>query len=251
MTIYFVGAGPGDPELITLKAQRILNTTHCCVWAGSLINPQILTHLPTHASIHDSATLHLEQIVSIMVDAHKRGETVTRLHTGDLSLYSAAAEQMALLHKRGISFEVVPGVSAFQGAAARLQMELTAPDVTQSVVLTRIPGRTPMPSCEKLETFAKTKSTLCIYLSIQNMGDVAARLTPFYGADCPVAVVYRATWPDERIVHGTLTTIAARVTDAEITRTAIIMVGRALSQTGAASKLYDATFSHEFRKGNL
>lgn len=247
MTIYFVGAGPGDPELITVKAQKVLQRTDCCIWAGSLVNPRILDWLPAEAEVMDSARMNLNEMVHAMAIAHRYKKTVTRLHTGDPALYGAIGEQMDRLLMQNIPFEIIPGVSAFQGAAASLQIELTRPELTQSVVLTRIEGRTPMPPKEQIESYAATGATLCLYLSVDQIGSIVHRVSPHYGKDCPIAVVYKATWPEEKIVIGTLATIAQDTLDAGITRTALIIIGRVITESGALSKLYNAHFSHGYR----
>ncbi len=249
MTIYFVGAGPGDPELLTVKAQKILQQTHCCIWAGSLVNPDILQLLPENARVLDSSKMNLNEIVLEMVHEHRTGKTVARLHTGDPALYGAIGEQMDKLRAQDISFEIIPGVSAFQGAAASLQIELTRPKLSQSVVLTRAEGRTPMPAMEQLVSFAATGATLCLYLSVNQIENVVRQVQPQLGKECPVAVVYKATWPEEKWLLGTLDTIVGKTREAKIEKTALIIIGRVLAETGVPSKLYDAGFSHGYRKG--
>lgn len=250
MKVIFVGAGPGDPDLLTVKAARLLKSCRCCVYAGSLVSPGVLALLPGNAEKHDSASLTLDQTTALCRDAIARGLDVVRLHTGDPSIYGAIREQMNELDKLGIAYDVVPGVSSFQAAAAALKTELTAPEVAQTIILTRSSGRTPLPPEQELDRLAQSRATLCIFLSVQRLDDVAATLARHYGADCPVAVVYRASWPDERILRGTLADIAAQVSAAEVSKTAMIIVGQALSRDIPASKLYDATFSHEYRKSN-
>lgn len=249
MKVYFVGAGPGDPALLTVKAERLLRGCRICIYAGSLVNPEVLKLLPDEAEQHDSATLDLEEILSLFQDAATRGIDVVRLHSGDPSIYGAIREQMNELDRLGITYEVVPGVSSFQAAAAALQCELTAPEVAQTIILTRTSGRTPMPEEQELESLARSRATLCIFLSVQKLGDVAATLAEHYGSDCPVAVVYRASWPDQQIVRGTLADIADRASSAGIKKTAMILVGHALSREIPPSKLYDPQFSHEYRIG--
>lgn len=248
MKVYFVGAGPGDPDLLTCKAERLLRRARVCIYAGSLVSPMVLALLPPEARSYDSAGLNLEETVAIMLRARDDDLDVVRLHTGDPSLYSATAEQMAVLDSHGIAYEVVPGISAFQAAAAALDWELTLPETTQSVVLTRTPGRTPMPAGETLDRFGRSGATLCIYLSVHTIAETAATLAVHYGRDCPAAVVYRASWPDERIVQGTLADIAARTREAGISQTALILVRPAPAQP-ACSRLYDADFTHGRRKG--
>ena len=248
MKVIFVGAGPGDPELLTLKAARLLQTCQCCVYAGSLVSPEVVALVPASAEKYDSAAMTLEETTAVCVKARERGIDVIRLHTGDPSIYGAIREQMAELDRLGIAYEVVPGVSSFQAAAAALKTELTAPEVSQTIILTRTAGRTPMPAGQELERMAQTRATLCIFLSVHNMADVAQTLAVHYGADCPIAVVYRASWPDQIIVEGTLADIAVKVSQAGIGKTAMIVVGRALERSGAVSRLYSGEFTHGYRK---
>ncbi|MDD5348822.1 MAG: precorrin-4 C(11)-methyltransferase [Chthoniobacteraceae bacterium] len=248
MKVIFVGAGPGDPELLTVKAARLLQNCACCIYAGSLVSPEVVGLVPATAEKHDSAAMTLEETTAVCRRAQERGIDVIRLHTGDPSIYGAIREQMIELDKLGIAYEVVPGVSSFQAAAAALKTELTAPEVSQAIVLTRTGGRTPMPAGQELERMAQTRATLCIFLSVHNIAAVAQTLAAQYGADCPIAVVYRASWPDQQIVQGTLAGIAAQVTQAGIGKTAMIVVGRALERHGAVSRLYAAEFSHGYRK---
>jgi len=247
MMVYFVGAGPGDPELLTRKAERLLRQATVCIYAGSLVNPDVLTLLPPDAERHDSAAMTLEETVAVMRDAATRGLATVRLHSGEPALYGAIREQMNALDQYGISYEVVPGISAFQAAAAALKTELTAPEVSQTVILTRTAGRTPMPEKEDLALLAASCSTLCIYLSTHKIGEVCATLSPFYGPDCPVAVVYHASWPDQQILKGTLADIPQQAAQAGLRKTALIVVGHALGRDIPVSKLYDAGFSHEYR----
>lgn len=249
MKVFFVGAGPGDPELLTVRAQKLLSKARLCVYAGSLVNPQILGVLPAEAERIDSAGLDLEALTAIFARARDEGTDVLRLHTGDPALYGAIGEQMVRLQALGIDYEVVPGVSAFQAAAAALCVELTAPETAQTVILTRAAGRTPMPESESLADLARHHSTLCLFLSTQSLPTVVETLTPHYGADCPAAVVYRASWPDQTILRGTLADIAAQAQAAGLRRTAMVMVGRALGGATAESRLYSPTFSHGYREG--
>jgi precorrin-4/cobalt-precorrin-4 C11-methyltransferase len=249
MIVHFVGAGPGDPELMTIKAARLLASCRCCIYAGSLVSPGVLATLPADCEKHDSATMTLQETTEVCRIARERGIDVVRLHSGDPSIYGAIREQMNELDKRGIEYDVVPGVSSFQAAAAALKTELTAPEVSQTIILTRTSGRTPLPPAQELGRLAESRATLCIFLSVQKIGELARTLAPHYGEDCPVAVVYRASWPDQRILRGTLATIAGVVGAAEVSKTAMIIVGRALARDIPASRLYDATFTHEYRKG--
>jgi len=249
MKVFFVGAGPGDPELLTLQAERLLRNCRCCIYAGSLVSPQVLALLPASASKHDSASLTLEQTIAICRQAKEQDMDVVRLHSGDPAIYGAIREQMNELDKLGIAYEVVPGVSSFQAAAAALKTELTAPEVSQTIILTRTSGRTPLPAEQELDRLAQTHATLCLFLSVQKMDELARSLAKHYGDDCPIAVVYHASWPDQRIVRGTLADIAGKVAQEQISKTAMIIVGRALALDIPASKLYDASFSHGHRKG--
>jgi len=249
MKVYFVGAGPGDPELMTIKAERLLRNCRICIYAGSLISPEVLALLPDGAERHDSAGLDLEEIGRLFQDAHSRDIDLVRLHSGDPSIFGAIREQMNLLDEWGIDYEVVPGVSSFQAAAAALRVELTAPEVAQTIILTRTSGRTPMPPEQELDVLALAHATLCIFLSAHKLTEVAEKLAEHYGAQCPVAVVHRASWPDQQIFRGTLADIADKTRKAEINKTAMIIVGPALSPDIPVSKLYDPAFSHEYRIG--
>jgi precorrin-4/cobalt-precorrin-4 C11-methyltransferase len=249
MTVFFVGAGPGDPELLTVKAHALLSRTKCCIYAGSLVGDEILKIIPRDAKMLNSASMNLEEIEAAIVDADGRGIDVVRLHSGDPSIYGAIGEQISRLKKRGIQFEVIPGVSSFQAAAAALRVELTAPEVSQTVVLTRTAGRTPMPEMQELHHLAKSRATLCLFLSVHKIAEIADTLTPYYGADCPAAVVYHVSRWDQKIVLGVLSDIAPKTQAEKITKTALVLIGPALSQEGLFSKLYDKTFSHEYRKG--
>jgi precorrin-4/cobalt-precorrin-4 C11-methyltransferase len=249
MKVYFVGAGPGDPELLTVKAERLLKHCRICIYAGSLINHEVLSLLPPSAEKHDSAALDLEEITSLFRDAKARDIDVVRLHSGDPSIYGAIREQMNELDSWGIDYEVIPGVSSFQAAAATLRTELTAPEIAQTIILTRTSGRTPMPPEQELRALAQTRSTLCIFLSTHKMKEVAQTLADYYGPDCPVALVHKASWPDEQVIRGTLTDIAGKIATAGIRKTAMIVVGHALSRDIPVSKLYDPMFSHEYRTG--
>ncbi len=248
--VYFVGAGPGDPELLTRKAERLLRGCRCCIWAGSLVNPALLDFLPPDAARHDSAGMTLDETLAVVEACYKRGVDVVRLHTGEPALFGAIGEQMARLDRLGIGYEVVPGISSFQAAAAAIRCELTAPEVSQAVLLTRAPGRTPVPDAHTLAKVAHLRTTLCVFLSTDRIEDVVGTLQPHYGAGCPAAVVYHASWPDEKVVRGTLATIAALVKEAGLTRTGMIIVGQALAGTSAESRLYAADFAHGYRKAS-
>lgn len=249
--IAFVGAGPGDPDLITVKGQRLLREADRIVYAGSLVPEALLQGCKGSAQITNSASLTLEETHAILLEGYRHDQRVVRLHTGDPSLYGAIQEQMKLLDRDGVPYEVVPGVSAVFAAAAALKQELTLPEVSQTVILTRTAGRTPVPELENLASLASHKATLVIYLSVQQIEKVVTELQPFYGPQSPVVVAYRVGWPDQAFVSGTLEDIAAKVRDADIRRQAIIMVGEVFgareSGAGRPSKLYDELFSHGFR----
>jgi len=249
--VFFVGAGPGDPELITLKGKRLLANADVIVYAGSLLNPEILKFSKQGAKLYDSAAMSLDEIIKTMVDAAKKGKTVVRLHDGDPSFYGAIKEQMDHLEKEGIEYEVVPGVSSLQAAAASLKRELTLPGVSQTVIITRPEGRTPVTEAENLAELAKHKATMAIFLGIPAIDTVVEKLRlGGYSEDTPVAVVYKASWREEKIVKGTLSDIAEKVRKAEIKSTALILVGEVLDpKSYGYSKLYDASFTHSFRKG--
>jgi precorrin-4/cobalt-precorrin-4 C11-methyltransferase len=249
MKVYFVGAGPGDPELLTIKADRLLKTCDICIYAGSLVSPAVTGLIPETARKYDSARMSLSEIVSVFEKARQEDRNVVRLHSGDPSLYGAIGEQMNALDDRGIGYEVIPGVSSFQAAAAVLCTELTAPEVSQTVILTRTEGRTPLPEPHALTRLAETKATLCIFLSIHMIGEIAAQLIPHYGAVCPVAVVHRVSWPGQIIIRGTLADIATHVEAENLKSTAIIIVGQSLSRGLPHSRLYSDSFSHGFREG--
>lgn len=250
MKVFFVGAGPGDPELLTVKAQRLLHGARLCIYAGSLVNPQLLALLPANAEVHDSAAMNLDEIVGLFRAARDRQIDVVRLHSGEPSLYGAIGEQMDALDDLGIAYEVVPGISSFQAAAAALRVELTAPGIAQTVILTRAPGRTPVPQSEDLARLAESRATLCLFLSTDHVAELAGRLAGPYGPECPAALVYHASWLDEKIVRGTLADIGQRIQAEGINRTAIFLVGRALARPlPHASKLYDKAFRHGHRSG--
>ncbi len=248
MTVHFIGAGPGAADLITLRGRDLLAACPVCLYAGSVVPRALLAHCPAGARLIDTAPLSLDQIEAEFVRAESAGQDVTRLHSGDLSIYSAVAEQVRRLRARGIAYTLTPGVPAFAAAAAMLGAELTVPTVAQTVVLTRLPGRaSAMPAAEHLETYAATGATLAIHLAIPQLGEVVTRLLPILGEDCPAAVVVRASWPEQRMVRGTLGTIAALFAAAPAGRTALILVGRALSQEGAESALYSPDYPRQFR----
>ena len=249
MTVHFIGAGPGAADLITLRGRDLLARCPICLYAGSIVSPELLKHCPPGARVIDSAPMTLDQIEQEFVAAHASGLDVARLHSGDLSVFSALAEQLRRLRRRSIPYTLTPGVPAFAAAAAALECELTVPELAQSVVLTRMPGRASrMPESERLASFAQTRATLAIHLAVTAIETIAAELTPFYGADCPVAVVVRASWPEQHIVRGTLGDIAAKVASEQIERTALVLVGRALvAEDFRESALYDPAYQRRFR----
>lgn len=250
MTVHFIGAGPGAPDLITVRGRDLIARCPVCLYAGSLVPKAILAHCPPGARILDTAPLSLDEIEAEFVAATNAGLDVARLHSGDLSVWSALGEQTRRLDALGIPYTVTPGVPAFAAAAAALRRELTLPEVAQSVVLTRTPGRaSAMPQAETLTDFAATRATLAIHLSIHALEKTVAELLPAYGADCPAAVVYRASWPDERVVRAPLGALVERVNAAgPIERTALILVGQALgAEDFRESALYDAAYQRRFR----
>ena len=248
MTVHFIGAGPGAPDLLTLRGRDRIAGSPVCLYAGSLIPAAMLDHCPPGARIVNTAPLSLDEIIAEIQTAHDAGQDVARLHSGDLSIWSAMGEQLRRLRALNITFTITPGVPAFAAAAAALEVELTLPELAQSVVLTRTPGRaSTMPPAETLAAFAATGATLAIYLSVHNLAQVIADLTPFYGTDCPVAIVWRASWPDQQIVRATLATIAHAVAG-KPDRTALILVGQALAaQDFAESSLYAVSYDRRFR----
>ena len=247
--VYFVGAGAGDPELLTVKGKRLIDNADTIIYAGSLVNPAVLGDRRPDCQVYDSAGMTLEEVLAVMQETEAQGKMTVRVHTGDASIYGAIREQLDALDKLGIPHTVVPGVSSFLAAAAAMQKEYTLPDVTQTVILTRMEGRTPVPERERLEELAKHRATMIIFLSVGRIAELAERLRTAYPAATPVAVVYKASWPEEKIVTGTLLDIAEKVQAAGITKTALVTVGEFLGDTYALSKLYDKTFTHEFRKG--
>ena len=249
MTVHFIGAGPGAADLITVRGLRLIQSCPVCLYAGSLVPEEIVKAAPPGARIVDTAPLHLDEIIAEMKAAHAKDQDVARVHSGDPSLYGAIAEQMRRLDRLGIPYDVTPGVPAFAAAAAVLNTEFTLPEVAQTVILTRTSMQaSPMPPGEALEELGRSGATLAIHLSIRNLGYIERALTPHYGPDCPVAVVYRVTWPDQLIIRATLSTIAKKVRQAKLTRTALILVGPVLDAHGFRdSALYDAGHEHVLR----
>ena len=249
MTVHFIGAGPGAADLITVRGRDLVGKCPVCLYAGSLVPDGILAYCPPGARIVNTAPLALEEIIAEFQDAHAKGFDVARLHSGDLSIWSAMGEQVRELKRLSIPFTVTPGVPSFAAAAATLQTELTLPELVQSVVLTRTSGRaSSMPEAETLEAFAVTGAVMAIHLSIHVLTDVIGRLIPFYGADCPAAIVYRASWPDERVFRGTLADLGLALEGEPIERTALILVGKSLGVSDFSnSSLYDADYRRRFR----
>ncbi len=251
MTVHFIGAGPGAADLITVRGRDILGRSPVCLYAGSIMSRDLLDYCPKDARIVDTGSLSLDEIETEYVTAHRDGKDVARLHSGDLSVWSAVAEQIRRLGRHGIDYTLTPGVPSFAAAAAALRRELTIPEVAQSLVLTRVSGRASrMPDHETLAAFGATGATLAIHLAIHALDRVVAELTPLYGADCPVAIVVKASWPEERIITGTLADIEARLAEEPVERTALIFVGRGLGASDfRESQLYNADYVRRFRPG--
>ena len=249
MTVHFIGAGPGAPDLITVRGLRLIESCPVCLYAGSLVPAEIVAAAPKSARVIDTAPLHLDEIIAEIEAAHQAELDVARVHSGDPSLYGAIAEQIRRLNALNIPWDVTPGVPAFAAAAAALGLELTLPELAQTVILTRTSVRaTPMPKGEDLKTLGASGATLAIHLSINNLAAVVRDLTPLYGEDCPVVVAYRVGWPDQQFLHGTLATIRALVKQSGVTRTALILVGRVLGEAAFPdSRLYHAEHDHVLR----
>ena len=251
MRVYIIGAGPGDPKLLTLRGAELIGRCPVVLYTGSLVPPEVIAHARADAKVLDSSGMTLDQIVDVVTAARDADEDVARVHTGDPLIFGSTAEQMRRFESLGIAYEIVPGVSSFSAAAAAVGRELTLPELSQTIILTRAEGRTPMPDGEKLADLARHKATLVFFLSITLLAKVARELAPFYGEDCPVFVIHRASWPDQVIVRGTLADIFAKVREAKITSQSIILVGHVLTATDFAdSRLYDPTFSHGYRKAS-
>lgn len=248
MTVHFIGAGPGDPELITVRGLRLIKSCQLCLFAGSLVPEAVVAEAP--GTVTDTASMTLDQIMDEIVAAHERGEDVARVHSGDPSLYGAIAEQVRRLQELNIPYEITPGVPAYAAAAAKLGRELTVPEINQTVILTRTAMKSSsMPEGEDLEILGQSGATLAIHLSVRNLRDIERKLIPLYGADCPAIIAYRVGWPDEEFLHGTLSTIREMARVAKITRTALIFVGKALAEQGEFrdSALYDGAHAHILR----
>ena len=247
--VYFIGAGPGDPDLITVKGKKIVEKADVIIYAGSLVNKEIIGCHKEGAEIYNSASMNLDEVIEVTVKAQKEGKLVARVHTGDPSIYGAIREQMDMLDEYGIEYEVIPGVSSFVAAAAAIKKEFTLPDVSQTVICTRLEGKTPVPESESLESLASHKCSMAIFLSVQMIDGVVERLRKHYDINTPIAIIQKATWEDQKIVMGTLENIAELAKKEKITKTAQILVGNFMGNDYSKSKLYDKTFSHEFRKG--
>ncbi|AZN71417.1 precorrin-4 C(11)-methyltransferase [Georhizobium profundi] len=249
MTVYFIGAGPGAPDLITVRGLRLIERCPVCLYAGSLVPEEIVKAAPEGARVMDTAPMHLDEIIAEIEAANGRGEDVARVHSGDPSIYGAVAEQMRRLDALGIDYEIVPGVPAFAAAAAKLKTELTLPEIAQTVIVTRTGMKaSAMPEGEQLEILGRSGATLAIHLSIRNLVYIREALEPYYGADCPVVIAYRATWPDELYIRTTLSGMKDAVREAKITRTALVMVGKVFGEVEFRdSALYDADYAHVLR----
>lgn len=246
--VHFIGAGPGDPDLITVKGKRLIEEADVIIYAGSLVNPQVLAGARPDAAIYNSAGMTLPEVIAVMKEADSQGKTVARVHTGDPSVYGAHREQMVRLDELGIPYDVVPGVSSFLAAAASMKKEYTLPGISQTVILTRMEGRTPVPEKEQIEALAVHQASMAVFLSAGQMDELSSRLIRGgYPETTPAAVVYKASWEDEKIVTGTLKDIGERVRQAGIRKTAMITVGRFLGDEFELSRLYDENFSHGYR----
>ena len=246
--VYFVGAGPGDPELISIKGKRIIDEADVIIYAGSLVNKEVLRDAKKGAFIYNSASMNLDEVIEVTKNAVFSGKMVARVHTGDPSIYGAIREQMDRLDEYNIEYEVIPGISSFLATAAALKKEYTLPAVTQTLILTRMEGRTPVPDKERIEELAKHRATMIVFLSIGVIDELAARLKTGYEENTPVAVVYKASWEEQKVVRGNLNNIARLVKEAGISKTALVVVGDFLGDEYELSKLYDKNFSHEYRK---
>lgn len=250
MTVHFIGAGPGDPDLITVKGRRLIEACPVCLYAGSLVPEAVVAYAPEGAIVRDTAPMTLDDTHAEIVAAHARGEDVARVHSGDPALYGAIAEQIRRLNAAGISYDITPGVSAYSAAAAAMGQELTIPEIAQSIVLTRMSMKsTDMPAGETLENFGRTGATLVIHLAIRNLREIRRQLAPFYGDECAVVVAYRVGWPDQKIIRGTLADIHGLVRAEKITRTAMVFIGPALDAADdfRDSALYDPAIPHVLR----
>ncbi len=249
INVYFIGAGPGDPELITVKGKRLVKAADIIIYAGSLVPKAVIDDHKEDAEIYNSASMTLDEVIEVMVKGVSEGKMIARVHTGDPAIYGAHREQMDELDKHGITYQVVPGVSSFLASAAVINKEFTLPTISQTVICTRIAGRTAVPEGEALADLAKHRASMAIFLSVQRIKEVVNELTKAYPVTTPVVVVQRATWPDQKVVYGTLETIEQRVREEKITKTAQILVGDFLGDQYEKSQLYNKKFSHEYRRG--
>lgn len=249
MKVYIIGAGPGDPELITVKGARLIQECPIILFTGSLVPKRLFDNVPETTKVLDSAGMNLEEILTIITEAHENNQDVARVHTGDSCIYGSTGEQMRLMDELGIDYEIVPGVSSFLAASAAIKKELTLPELSQTIIVSRVEGRTPMPENEQLADLAKHKSTLVLFLSITLLKKIEEELIPVRGADCPIAIVYKASMPEQKIITGTLGTIREKVKEAKIKSQSMIIIGEVLTSTDFAdSRLYAADFFHKFRK---
>jgi precorrin-4/cobalt-precorrin-4 C11-methyltransferase len=251
MRVYIIGAGPGDPKLITVRGAELVARCPVILYTGSLVPAEVLRGAREGARVMDSSSMTLDQIMDVIVAAHRAGDDVARVHTGDPLVFGSTAEQMRRMERLGIEYEIVPGVSSFSAAAAAIGRELTLPELSQTVILTRAEGRTTMPPAERLEELGRHGATMCLFLSITLLGDVVSALLPSYGDDCPVCVVHKASCPDQKIVWGTLADIREKVKQARIASQSMILVGRVLQASDfAESRLYAADFTHRYRRAS-
>ena len=247
--VYFIGAGPGAVDLITVRGKNILEKADIVIYAGSLVNPMLLEYTKKDCEIHNSASMTLEQVIDVMEKGEAENKLIVRLHTGDPSIYGAIREQMYILVEKGIEFTVVPGVSSFSGAAAALKAEYTLPNVSQTVILTRMEGRTPVPEKEEISKLASHQASMALFLSSGMLEELSRRLVKGgYSEDTPAAIVYKATWPDEKVIRTTIKNLSEDAKKNDISKTALILVGGFLGNNYERSKLYDPSFTHEFRE---
>ena len=246
--LYFIGAGAGDPELLTIKGKRIIDNSDIIIYTGSLVNKDLFNDIKKSAELINSAYLNLDEVLKIIFESNENGLSIARVHTGDPSMYGAIREQMVALDMAGIEYEVIPGVSSVFAGAAALKREFTLPGITQTLILTRMSGRTPVPESESIENLAKIQASMAIFLSIASIDELTKKLMTSYSEDTPAAVVYKASWEDQKIIISTLKNIAKEVKEADINKTALVYVGRFLADEFELSKLYDKNFSHEFRE---
>jgi precorrin-4/cobalt-precorrin-4 C11-methyltransferase len=249
LIVSFIGVGPGDPELITLKGYNRIKNADVIIYAGSLINPAILKFARKSADIYDSKEMVLSKIIDLIVRKAKSGKKVVRLHTGDISIYSSLIEQIKPLEKKGINIEIIPGISSYQAAAARIKKEYTVPDITQTLILTRVKGKTPVPKGESLKKLLKHQSSIALFLSMDMFEDILNELRTELPLDTPIAICHKVTWPEELIIIGTVDDIEEKIKDLDLRYTTLILIGNFLKGNNTKSKLYDKDFSHKFRKG--